>query len=810
MSEPPKANTVESLQFLKRWCAATGSSPVLSAAHVDPGTGKKGTFETRSFRPEREGDDIDWQAVMQWIGARQGRANLYFSVNPVHTRVDQNGRQLKSERTDVERVAALHVDVDVRVGESQEDGTARILNTFDHYKTPPSLIVSSGGGAQAFWLLDDPIHIGGDLARAEEAKLYNVQIERDLQGDHCHNIDRIMRLPGTINVPDERKRRKGRLPALARVLKFDESIVYPLDAFVKAQPEQESAPGRAVRREPMAGGIDIGADRLGVPLDDPRLATLAPKWRRLGMEGDTDGTYGGDRSRACLAFAVQCVRAEIPDDVIADCLMDPAWKIGACVRDKGRNVARDLRRTIERAHEFAFDRELASMNEAHHVVMLGGKVMILHWDDDDELYPGRPVPEYWTPEEFKKFYNKWSHQYTTKDDKGGDKEVSVPKGDWWWGCAHRRQYAGVTYAPGTDEETVNGRLNLWRGFTVQPTEGSKHARFLEHVRENICGGDERVYHYVIGWLALLVQRPHERGEVAIVLRGERGVGKTFFVDAIGALFGRHYVTVVNPEHLTGKFNPHLQDCTLLNADECIYAGDRKHEQILKALITGKTIRIEPKGVNSFEVQNHLHIIMSTNNPHSVPAGDHERRFLALHVAPNRIQDTTFFNEVAQSMREGGLANLLHMLLNVDVSNFDVRRVPSTEELDQQKSLSRKGVDAMVEQLCRDGVLPHSRSEHPEVALTVGARNDKGFFEWAMDRYPELRYKGPNGIGRALSEWGAVPWRYPRRGLRGLRFPPLAQLRATFAERCGPQRWPDDATAWEAIEEERGGDDRIPF
>ena len=38
-------------------------------------------------------------------------------------------------------------------------------------------------------------------------------------GDHCHNADRIMRLPGALNIPNVRKRKKGRQIALSYIVK---------------------------------------------------------------------------------------------------------------------------------------------------------------------------------------------------------------------------------------------------------------------------------------------------------------------------------------------------------------------------------------------------------------------------------------------------------------------------------------------------------------------------------------------------------------------------------------------------------------
>lgn len=42
-----------------------------------------------------------------------------------------------------------------------------------------------------------------------------------------------MRVPGTWNIPDEKKLAKGRTAVLARVIEFDETRVYSIDRFNK-------------------------------------------------------------------------------------------------------------------------------------------------------------------------------------------------------------------------------------------------------------------------------------------------------------------------------------------------------------------------------------------------------------------------------------------------------------------------------------------------------------------------------------------------------------------------------------------------
>ena len=184
-------------------------------------------MDTKTFHPASE------EAMETWLKEFNGIYNIYWSVNPpLH---DLNK---KASREDIKEVAYLHVDIDPRAGEPLEQEQKRCLallvECLPSTVPPPTIILFSGGGYQAFWKLAKPIPINGDLTRAEEAKRYNQQLELLFGGDNCHNIDRIMRLPGTVNLPDERKARKGRQKQIAKLISFKPENVYALDRFTCA------------------------------------------------------------------------------------------------------------------------------------------------------------------------------------------------------------------------------------------------------------------------------------------------------------------------------------------------------------------------------------------------------------------------------------------------------------------------------------------------------------------------------------------------------------------------------------------------
>lgn len=169
-----------------------------------------GGIETRTFELDRP------DPVRAWLGKWNGRRNLYWTPNTVKAGANPNK---KPERSDIEEVDMLFVDVDPRAGADWEAERGRILKALEGYTPPPSAIVDSGNGYQGFWLLDAPYFVGGNLDAAAEIERYNIFIRDKLGGDSCHTIEHLMRLPGTMNLPNEKKSKAGRVERAASAVK---------------------------------------------------------------------------------------------------------------------------------------------------------------------------------------------------------------------------------------------------------------------------------------------------------------------------------------------------------------------------------------------------------------------------------------------------------------------------------------------------------------------------------------------------------------------------------------------------------------
>jgi hypothetical protein len=445
---------------------------------------------------------------------------------------------------------------------------------------------------------------------------------------------------------------------------------------------------------------------------------------------------------------------------------------------------------------------LSELNINNCVVLDGGKTMVLRFEQVEHIAGGERyvylVPTFLRFGDFRNFYLNRRIQIETEK---GTKWVDL--GSWWLEHSQRRQYAGVIFRP-AGASVINNRLNLWTGWGAEPKQGD-WSLLRKHIREVLAAGDEDVYKYIMNWLAWAVQHPGEQAEVALVFIGERGGGKGTLGKALSKIFGQHALHLSSPEHLTGRFNAHLRQCTFLFADEAYGPKDKSAEGTLKRLITEDTLTIEQKGRDPIEVPNLLHVMMASNNEWVVPAGAHERRFMVQRVSEVHRQDPTWFGPLYKQMREGGYAAMLFDLLARDLGDWHPRDIVSTEALTGQQEESLSALDEWWLELLQTGVLAGADENDPSRAISnryeeeieesigFGGKRTRtvwreGLYDQARRISPRLKGRSDTVLGRYLRDRGCRNAWVSRQ--RGWQFPPLADCRAEWLERFPDTKWHD--------------------
>ena len=661
MSQTPVPNYEAAWDFLNRFHGPR--------AYVVTGIG----FD-RAKIPTETFFESDRDRFLKWIGACGLDCNIYFSVGePLHPATK------KLERTDIKAVHYLHVDVDPKPGSDLKLERERILASLRAPAggiPPPTLIVFSGGGYQAYWKLAAPLPVGGDLAAAEDFSLYNLYIAGVLGGDHCHDVSRIMRLPGTLNVPDAKKKKLGRTPEISAIVEWHEDRVYDISQFLKAPKVQTADDAR--------GGATLSAPANVRRLKDvhelPPEVKMGVKVYIVQGKDPDDPNHFASRSEMLFWVCCELVRANVPDDVIYSVITDPEFKISESVLEKRNGAERYAMRQIERAKEQAIDPVLRELNDRFAVIEnYGGRCLVIEEEEDLELDGRLRLAK----QGFTDFKNRFCNRLVQGGTDKKNNPVMMPAGLWWLNHPGRRQYRRVAFLPGRE---VPGVYNLFRGYGCDAVPGDC-TLFLDHLKQIVCSGVQENYDYLIRWFARAVQEPSRPAGTAVVLRGRMGSGKSIVPVIIGKLFGRHYFPVTKPEHLTGNFNSHLRDVIFLFADEAFFAGDKRHESFLKTLITQPEITVEAKGVDVDIAANCVHLLIASNEKWVVPAGGDDRRYFVLDVKSDRMGDRAYFDAIFEQLNKGGYEALLHHLMTLDLSGYRPDPIPSTAALIEQKRLS---------------------------------------------------------------------------------------------------------------------------
>ena len=322
--------------------------------------------------------------VEAFVREHNGERNLYYSVNPTRRETTS-----KAAKTNIAAIEFALADLDPREDETAEAAKRRYLDAIAAGICPkPSFVIDSGNGIQLLWRLAAPIPLpapiwgerpivkgckvikGADgkpmmervLVLSEEAKaiIDNVQpriaamMERLGSVAGTQNIDRILRLPGGMNLPNETKRKKGRVPCMSRLLDANDGV-HSLDAFPlpEARAKDAKAGGKAGGK---ANADAKGGDKSKaggpkkskiLPIEELRVSDRIKTIMKTGVDPESDS---GDRSAAMFAACLALAAMGYGDEQFEAIFLDEKLPISAHVLERA-NPAEYLARQIVKARE---------------------------------------------------------------------------------------------------------------------------------------------------------------------------------------------------------------------------------------------------------------------------------------------------------------------------------------------------------------------------------------------------------------------------------------------------------------------------
>jgi hypothetical protein len=325
-------DVAECAQFLRFWAEVTGAPHITLVAILPDTQG----VHARTFPRGTEDTACAWIADYQASGR-----NVYFQPNETKPDCDK-----KPAKADMVAALCRHCDIDpddARFPLAEERERLAQLATFlTRCEQPPTCVIDSGNGVQVLWATRREVLTPEVIARVEAE---TAALERSLGAGGTHNIDRLLRLPGTANFPNRSKLAKGRGVTRARLI-FAGANLYGIDQPDSLVSGQLIEAGLVRPRPPSANAA-------GHTVDPPEVAALIRQLEQA-QEARTIGTV-----------------EDLPDDLrtrlTAAMKLDPEsmtdWDYARRKRLANRwaGLIDDLRRDASRS---AADMSLAAMLKA--------------------------------------------------------------------------------------------------------------------------------------------------------------------------------------------------------------------------------------------------------------------------------------------------------------------------------------------------------------------------------------------------------------------------------------------------------------
>jgi hypothetical protein len=117
---------------------------------------------------------------------------------------------------------------------------------------------------------------------------------------------------------------------------------------------------------------------------------------------------------------------------------------------------------------------------------------------------------------------------------------------------------------------------------------------------------------------------------------------------------------------------------------------------LKSILTDNTIRVNEKNQPRRTAQNVANFIFVTNNAFPVKIEVSDRRYVVLVVSGHRAKDFGYFNNLIRSFTSEFYTDLLTFYANRDITNFNPRDIPMTEEKQDIIDASRSEIDVWIQ------------------------------------------------------------------------------------------------------------------
>ena len=237
-------------------------------------------------------------------------------------------------------------------------------------------------------------------------------------------------------------------------------------------------------------------------------------------------------------------------------------------------------------------------------------------------------------------------------------------------------------------------------------------KFLE--KDEMSGLDISASSWLMFYMAWLLQNPTTKLNYALLLVGERGVGKSMFSTLLTNLKGVSNVVHVTVQTLMNPANEILNNKDLVVVHEIHEEGvmlSKKHlYNMLQSYITESGFSRKKLFKDIKSAKNSFNFILCTNYIDALPLAKDERRYAVFYTSPHKKQDEDYFKELDRIIQDKSVLKwFTKMLFDIDIEkSFSSRNPPKTKSLYRMINMSSSSIDTYLAMLLSNESFPFDK------------------------------------------------------------------------------------------------------
>ena len=273
----------------------------------------------------------------------------------------------------------------------------------------------------------------------------------------------------------------------------------------------------------------------------------------------------------------------------------------------------------------------------------------------------------------------------------------------WVKMNNKRMYEKFDFYP-NPELCPKHIYNIWTGFNAKYIDDSVDITDFLQLLQIMANNNNECYMYLLKYLADMIQYPENRPNVCVVLKGMKGTGKDLLGLFVRQIIGEDYHYCSSRlDTITGKFNGCCSKKLFVQMDELKGKDGFENDDDLKSLITCENKVLADKGVKQWIEKNYMRLFINTNNDNVLNITSDNRRFFVCKTGKKR--EPEFYKRCFKHLTNKKYINSIYsFLLDLDLTNFDVKDYPATKEIDEMKIMNTNPLYIFLHQLFVENII----------------------------------------------------------------------------------------------------------